>query len=114
MAPAPAVEATHVVSHEHSQQCTVEQIVDLASARVIEHVAPVPLDVDDATLMEILDDLHQAMKRIDTYMPLRDRARYPTARDAEVPAAISSVHPSLWKWWSWGHLSLTYLRLPCS
>ena len=57
--PAPAVEATHLVSHEHNQQCTVEQIVDPASLRVIEHVAPMPLDVFEASLMEILDDLHQ-------------------------------------------------------
>ena len=57
--PAPAAEATHLVSHAHDQQCTVEQIVDPASLRVIEHVAPMPLDVYEASLMEILDDHHQ-------------------------------------------------------
>ena len=69
IAPAPAVEATHLVSQEHVQQHAAEQIVDAAPARVIEHAAPMPLDVYDATLMGTLDDFHQAMKQIPDLPP---------------------------------------------
>ena len=63
-APAPAVETTHLLSHERILHHTVEQNVDVAPARVLEHLAPRPLDAYDAALMGILDDFHQAVKRL--------------------------------------------------
>ena len=89
IAPAPAVEATHLVSQEHVQQYAVEQIVDAAPARVIEHAAPMPLDVYEATLMGILDDFHQAMKQIPDLPPrpstLEQSASVSSACAAPIP-----------------------------
>ena len=89
IASAPALKATHLVSQEHVQQYAVKQIVDAAPARVIEHAAPMPLDVYDATLMEILDDFHQAMKQIPDLPPrpstLEQSASFSSACAAPIP-----------------------------
>ena len=58
------METTDLLSHERILHHTVEQNVDAAPARVLEQLAPMPLDAYDAALMGILDDFHQAVKQL--------------------------------------------------